>query len=75
MLRILVIIFTTLVLALIGRCLAFLIPISGTFANLQPLLVEQCRAIDIAPGTEDVTIDPELGVAFISAADRRAWYN
>ena len=51
------------------------IPSSGAFAELEPKLVDQCRRVDVAPGTEDVAIDPELSLAFISAADRRGWYN
>lgn len=52
-----------------------IIPASGAFADLEPKLVGDCRHVEIAPGTEDVTIDPDLNIAFISAADRRAWYN
>ena len=56
--------------------LAHSIPLSGAFATLEPKLVDQCRRIDVAPGTEeDVAIDPELNLAFISTADRRGWYN
>lgn len=58
-----------------GWLMVNLIPASGVFKNLEPLLVEQCTSVEVAPGTEDVTIDEDLGVAFISAADRRAWYN
>lgn len=61
--------------AAIGWSLLHVIPASGAGANLKTKLVDQCRRVEIAPGTEDVTIDPELGLAFISAADRRAWYN
>ncbi len=59
-------------LAIIGWLLWNLIPASGVFAGLEPKLIDQCRRVDVFPGTEDVTIDPELGVAFISADDRRA---
>jgi arylesterase/paraoxonase len=48
---------------------------SGVFAGLKPRLIDQCRRVEIFPGTEDVTIDPELGVAFISADDRRATFS
>lgn len=60
------------VLAIAGWFLWNVIPASGIFAGLQPKLIDQCRRIDVFPGTEDVTIDPELNVAFISADDRRA---
>ena len=64
------------VAALIAARLAYnLIPASGALAELDTKLVDQCRRVEIAPGTEDVTIDPDLGIAFVSAADRRAWYN
>lgn len=48
---------------------------SGALATLDTKLIDQCRLVDIAPGTEDVTIDPDLNIAFVSAADRRAWFN
>lgn len=59
-------------LAILGWFLWNITRASGVFADLRPKLVDQCRRVDIFPGTEDVTIDPELGVAFISADDRRA---
>ncbi len=55
--------------------LANLVPASGVFADLRPTLVERCVRVDIAPGTEDVAVDPELNAAFVSAGDRRAWFN
>lgn len=58
-----------------GWSLLHVIPASGASAELATKLVDQCRRVDIAPGTEDVTIDPDLQLAFISAADRRQWYN
>lgn len=64
-----------LAIMIAGRIAYHLIPASGALADLDTKLVDQCRRVDVAPGTEDVTIDPELGLAFISAADRRAWYN
>lgn len=51
------------------------IPASGVKANLETKLVDQCTRVDVAPGAEDITIDPELKLAFVSAADRREWYN
>lgn len=61
-------------LAVIGWMLWNLVPASGVFAGLKPKLIDQCRAVTIFPGTEDVTIDPEIGVAFVSADDRRATF-
>lgn len=58
--------------ALLAWLLFNLIPASGALASLKPKLVDACRAVKVAPGTEDVTIDTELGLAFISTADRRS---
>ena len=52
--------------------LAFVIvPASGVLADLQPVLVDRCEALVVAPGTEDITIDHAAGLAFISTDDRR----
>lgn len=59
-------------LGVLGWFLYNMIPASGVFANLEPKLVDQCRAVEVFPGTEDVTIDEEAGLAFVSADDRRA---
>ena len=58
-----------------GRLLYHLVPASGAFAELDTKLVDQCRRVDVAPGTEDVTFDPDLKLVYVSAADRRAWFN
>lgn len=60
---------------IVGRVLFNVIPGSGAYADLDTKLVDQCRRVDVAPGTEDVTFAPDLKLAFISTADRRAWYN
>lgn len=62
-------------IALAVYFLATIIPVSGAFDTLENRLVDECDSIVIAPGTEDVTIDPDTNLAFISAADRRDWYN
>jgi arylesterase/paraoxonase len=51
---------------------ATLIPVSGAMRRFEDKLVDQCRRIDVAPGTEDVTFDPTTGLAFVSSDDRRA---
>lgn len=62
-----------LILIVVGGWVAWnVIPASGVIAGLKPKLIEECRAVTIAPGTEDVTIDAETGIAFVSADDRRA---
>lgn len=68
------------VLMVIGLTVAFLalylaaniIPASGRFANLDQKLVDSCSRLDVFPGTEDVTIDPDTNLAFVSGSDRRA---
>lgn len=59
-------------LGVLGWFLYNIIPASGAFARLEPKLIDQCRSVTVFPGTEDVTIDEETGVAFVSADDRRA---
>jgi len=48
---------------------------SGALVTLENQLVDQCQRVDIAPGAEDVQIDPETNIAFITAMERRKWYN
>ena len=59
-------------LGVLGWFLYNIVPASGVLARLEPKLVDQCRSVAIFPGTEDVTIDEDAGVAFVSADDRRA---
>lgn len=59
-------------LGVLGWFLYNMIPASGVFAGLEPKLVDQCRRVEVFPGTEDVTIDEDAGIAFVSADDRRA---
>ena len=61
-------------LAIVGWVIWNLVPASGIFAGLKQKLIDECRAVTVFPGTEDVTIDPELDVAFISADARRATF-
>lgn len=60
------------VLAFSAYFATLMIPVSGVAQKLETKLVDQCRRVDVFAGTEDVTIDPELNVAFVSADDRRA---
>ena len=67
--------FFALIVLLIGGYLAsVVVPVSGALDNYQSKLVEQCERLDVAPGTEDIVIDHETNLAFVSSADRRAWY-
>lgn len=50
----------------------FYAPLSGAFSHHDDRLARECRKVDTFPGPEDVTIDPDLNLAFISADDRRA---
>ncbi len=60
-----------LVVVMAGRVLYVMVPASGIFATLEPVLVESCTRVDVASGTEDVTIDPDTRLAFVSASERR----
>jgi arylesterase/paraoxonase len=50
---------------------ARLLWIAGSFKSIQPHFEGIIQKIDTHPGTEDITIDQQKGVAFISADDRR----
>ncbi len=58
--------------ALIARAAYIAVPASGALVAVEPTGVSRCDALEIAPGTEDVTIDPSTGRVFVSAANRRA---
>ncbi|HXI86214.1 MAG TPA: SMP-30/gluconolactonase/LRE family protein [Parvularculaceae bacterium] len=58
--------------ALLAYVASNLIPASGAFTTLTNRLVDDCTALKVFPGTEDVTIDPDTNLAFVSADDRRA---
>ncbi len=63
---------SAVVLGVFGWVAFHIVPASGLFANLKPKLIDQCRTVKVFPGTEDVTVDTQSGIAFISADDRRA---
>lgn len=46
--------------------------LAGAFRRIEPHFAGQCRLIDGPIGTEDLTIHPGTGVAYLSAANRRA---
>ncbi|KAA5804817.1 hypothetical protein F1654_02120 [Alkalicaulis satelles] len=61
------------IVALIGARMAYVvIPASGALTPVSEIGTEGCVRVPVAPGTEDVTIDPVTGLAFVSAQDRRA---
>lgn len=43
----------------------------GAFRTIEPHFAGQCTRVDGVTGAEDITIDPETGIAYISAMDRR----
>lgn len=71
MVRIVLTVLGLIVLAVLIRMMLVIIPASGALTPVTPFNTAQCEAIEIAPGTEDVTFDPALGLAFVSAAERR----
>ena len=73
--RALIIVIGIVIVAGGAYMLSNIIPASGVLVDLRPKLVDRCVRVDIAPGTEDVVIDAALNAAFVSAADRRAWFN
>lgn len=70
--RTLVVVGAGLILGLAAHFVSNVVPASGVLLDLKPLLVDRCTRVDVFPGTEDVTIDPDTGLAFVSASDRRA---
>lgn len=46
--------------------------VAGEFKSLEPQFSGTCEPIGGAAGSEDITIDPGTGMAFVSSFDRRA---
>jgi len=68
-------IITVLGIAIIALCVRMamvVIPASGALVTVTDYNTDSCRAVEIAPGTEDVTFDPVTGLAFVSATERRS---
>ncbi|WBQ13920.1 hypothetical protein L2D00_04365 [Hyphomonadaceae bacterium BL14] len=62
-----------LIVLLIAARMAFIvIPASGALTPVSEIGTQGCERVAVAPGTEDVTVDPVTGLAFVSAQDRRA---
>jgi len=66
--RVAVAVFLVAVLALAYR----VVTRSGMFARIEPHFAGTCRVVPGVVGAEDVTIDPDQRVAYLSAQDRRA---
>ena len=45
---------------------------SGMLDTIDVVSNEECRSISIAPGTEDIVIDSQSGILYVSAYNRRA---
>lgn len=60
-----------MVTVLLGRLLFIMIPGSGQFITFETINVEQCKRVEVAPGSEDIQIDHDTGIAYIAATDRR----
>jgi arylesterase/paraoxonase len=58
-------------LALAAYLASVVVPASGAFQTFEPKLAEACRKVEVYPGTEDVAIDPETGLAYVAAGDHR----
>lgn len=46
---------------------------SGALKNIEPHFAGSCEVVSGVIGAEDITIDPQNGMAYISAHDRRNW--
>jgi arylesterase/paraoxonase len=73
MIRIIFIVAGLILVAAVARG-AFVVPAAAGWIHSTPEPTDNsaCTAIEIAPGTEDVTFDPVSGLVFVSADDRRA---
>lgn len=63
--------FLVIVFGLVARVLFLTVPGSGQFNTFETIGVDQCDSIEVASGPEDLQIDHERGLAYISATDRR----
>tara|TARA_R110002096_G_scaffold22748_1_gene73012 strand:- start:1092 stop:2138 length:1047 start_codon:yes stop_codon:yes gene_type:complete len=69
--RNILIILGLIIVAAIVRMAFVIIPAAGMMAELTPVTPGQCQPLTIAPGTEDLTIDPTSDLVFVSTDDRR----
>jgi len=60
------------VVGLVGGVVLDLLHASGYFKTISPHFAGQCRPIGGMPGPEDITVNPDTGIAYISSTDRRA---
>ena len=60
------------ILIIVGYFGYGIVMLSGVTRSFENTLVDQCRRVEVAPGTEDVQYDPETGLVFITSDNRRA---
>ena len=48
---------------------------AGEFKEIMPHFAGQCKTISGVLSSEDITIHPQTGIAFISSDDRREWFH
>jgi len=60
------------VLLLLAGFGGYTVWVAGQFKSLEPHFAGTCRQIDGVVGSEDITVHPETGIAYISSDDRRA---
>ena len=65
----------SIVLVLAGGWVMHLMWVAGELDTLEPHFAGECTEVDGVIGAEDIVIHPTGGVAFVSAADRRAFRN
>lgn len=63
-----------IILAIMARMAMMVVPASGMLSTLESTGLDQCRALDIAPGAEDFAIHHDTGRVFVSAAQRRPYH-
>ncbi len=72
MVRIIFLMFGVILAATVAR-MAFVVPAAaGWTSSFEPTDNTACTALQVAPGTEDVTFDAGTGLVFVSTDDRRA---
>lgn len=56
----------------VGAFVLHTLYLAGSFRSIDPHFAGSCKAVEGVTGAEDITIDPQRPVAYISAYDRRA---
>lgn len=65
--------YVALALVIVASVIAWrFLAAAGYFTGIRQEIAADCRAIAAVPGPEDIVIDHERGIAYVSAYDRRA---